>query len=123
MSFQSILVSVIMPVFNAEKYIVQAIESILQQGFDQFELIIVDDASNDNSVLICREYEAKYPDKVRVFELPVNMRQGAARNRGIDEARGKYVVFVDSDDWIHSDMLSLMVQSIEESEADIAATN
>ena len=86
-----------MPVYNGEKYLAEAIESILSQTFADFELIIVDDASQDRSPEISREYERR-DDRVRFLRSERNMGVSTARNRGIANARGDYIAFMDSDD-------------------------
>jgi len=91
------LVSVVMPVYNTEKYVAEAIESILNQTFKDFEFIIVDDGSTDNSLKIIKEY-AKKDKRIRVIVNEKNMNNSASRNKGIKLARGKYIVTQDSDD-------------------------
>ena len=91
------LVSVVMPVYNSEKYVAEAIESILGQTFSDFELIIVDDGSQDRSPEIIREYE-RQDDRVRLLRQEGNMGVATARNRGIDEAGGEFLALMDSDD-------------------------
>lgn len=91
------LVSVVMPVYNTEKYLAEAIESILTQTFSDFELIIVDDASQDGSPAISRSY-AERDSRIHVIELAENRGDGAARNRGLAAAAGEYFTSPDSDD-------------------------
>jgi len=91
------LVSVVMPVYNREKYVAHAIESILGQTFTDFELIIVDDGSRDRSPEIIREYERR-DDRVRFLRQGCNMGVASARNCGIDDAGGEFLAFMDSDD-------------------------
>jgi len=86
-----------MPVFNHEKYVAEAIESILAQTFTDFEFIIVDDGSQDRSAEIIRDYE-RQDDRVRFLELEHNVGKAAAKNHGIEAARGEYIVGMDSDD-------------------------
>jgi glycosyltransferase involved in cell wall biosynthesis len=90
-------VSVIMPVYNREKYLAEAIESVLCQTFRDIELIIVDDGSSDRSVEIATAYES-YDDRVRCVKLNRNSGVSTARNRGLEVATGEYVAFMDSDD-------------------------
>ena len=89
------LVSVIMPVFNGEKYLRDAIESILLQTYSKFELVIINDASTDSSLEIMRTYD---DPRIRILDNPVNMGLAGVRNRGLKEARGEYVAFLDCDD-------------------------
>lgn len=91
------LVSVVMPVYNADKYVAEAIESILAQTFADFELIIVDDGSHDRSPEIIREY-ARRDDRVRFLRQERNQGVSCARNRGIDAAGGEFLALMDSDD-------------------------
>lgn len=89
-------VSVIVPIYNAEKYISRAIESVLNQTFTKFELILIDDGSSDNSLSVCKNYEQR-DSRVRVISKE-NGGISEARNLGINEAKGKYVCFLDDDD-------------------------
>lgn len=91
-------VSVIVPVYNVEKYIGRCIESIQKQSMTDWELLLVDDGSSDRSGILCDEY-SHADDRIRVFHK-VNSGVSSARNYGIDNARGEWVLFVDSDDWI-----------------------
>lgn len=97
-------ISVIVPVYNVEKYLRRCVDSILAQTFSDFELLLIDDGSTDNSVEICDEYAQKC-QKVQVWHL-LNGGPSSARNFGIDKAVGDYVYFVDSDDWIEPSSLS-----------------
>ncbi len=107
------LLSVIVPVYNAEKYLRRCIESILNQTLSDLELILVDDGSPDNSGSICDEY-AKKDDRVKVIHKE-NGGAASARNAGLDLAEGKYIGFCDSDDYVDCDMyetlISLMVKN------------
>ncbi len=100
-------ISVIVPVYNVEKYLSRCIDSILNQTFSDFELILVDDGSPDQSGKICDEYALK-DSRVKVIHKK-NGGVSAARNTGIDEAVGEYIMFVDSDDYIDENMLSDMM--------------
>ncbi|WP_180956640.1 glycosyltransferase family 2 protein [Bacillus canaveralius] len=114
-------ISIIVPVFNVEDFLQYCIESILGQTFNDFELILVNDGSNDQSGDICEEYSKK--DKRIVVIHKENGGQSSARNRGIDVARGAYFGFVDSDDWIHKDMYRTLYSNAVETGADITACN
>lgn len=92
------LFSVVVPVYNVEKYLRECVESILRQTFDDFELILVDDGSKDSSGAICDEYAAT-DNRIKVIHKK-NGGQSTARNAGIDAARGEYAIFLDSDDLI-----------------------
>ena len=103
------LISVIIPVFNAEKYLPTCIESILAQTMPDFELLLINDGSTDNSKAVCDRYAAQ-DRRIRVFDCP-NRGVSAARNLGLDEARGEFVVFVDSDDWVVPEHLQQFTES------------
>lgn len=109
--------SVIVPVYNAEKYLSECIESILNQTYKEFELILVDDGSTDNSRNICEDYAQK-DSRIKVIH---QKNQGVikARFAGADESRGEYITFVDADDWIHEGMYRDLMQCINTYEVDI----
>lgn len=100
-------VSVIVPVYNVEAYLNRCIDSILNQTFWDFELILVDDGSTDKSGAICDAYK-KMDERVRVIHKR-NAGVSAARNTGIDAANGQYIMFVDSDDYIDAEMLTALI--------------
>lgn len=106
------LLSVIVPVYNAEQYLNQCIDSILSQSYSNFELILVNDGSKDSSLEICNFY-SKTDDRVKVFDF-INQGVSAARRYGLSEARGEWITFIDSDDTIPShtfeNMINLAVQ-------------
>lgn len=114
-------ISVIVPVYQVEKYIRQCIDSILAQTFTDFELILVDDGSKDNSGKICDEYAAK-DKRVKVIHKE-NGGAADARNSGMDKASGNYFTFIDSDDYIVPTMLECLYKTILEKKADIVACN
>ena len=92
------IVSIVIPVYNVEKYLPQCIESIIRQTFTDFELILVDDGSTDNSLKICKEYAAN--DRRIVVFHQENLGVSKARNHGLKLAKGEWITFVDSDDWL-----------------------
>ncbi len=110
-------VSVVINLYNSEKYLAKAIESVLAQTYRDFELILVNDGSKDGSLAICREYEQKDP-RVRVLDKP-NGGLADARNAGLEAAKGKYIEFIDGDDWIEPDLLERCIAKLEETDADI----
>lgn len=112
------LISIIVPIYNVEQYLSRCINSILFQNYRNIELILVDDGSTDNSGVICDDYATK-DSRVRVIHKE-NGGQSSARNVGLDIARGEYIGFVDSDDWIVPDMYSFLYNLITENDADIA---
>ena len=113
----SSLVSVIVPVYNVEKYISQCINSILKQTYSNIEVILVDDGSTDDSSSICDEYMKDNP-KIRAYHKN-NGGLSDARNYGIDRASGEYILFVDSDDLIRPNLISLAMNAIKKNSLDI----
>lgn len=110
-------ISVIVPVYNAEKYLHRCIDSILAQTFTDFELLLINDGSKDSSGDICDEYAVK-DSRVRVFHKP-NGGVSSARNLGLDNVNGEWISFVDADDWIEPQMLELLLSKAKETNADI----
>lgn len=104
-------ISVIVPVYNVEKYLRRCIDSILAQTFTGFELLLIDDGSKDKSGEICDEY-AKKDSRVRVFHKE-NGGVSSARNLGLDNALGEWITFVDSDDYVNTNWLSFYVQAFD----------
>ena len=96
-SGEDVLVSVIMPVYNTARYLDRAIGSVLKQNYSNWELICIDDKSEDDSLAILRKYEAN--PRIKVIANDVNCGQGMARNVGIFHATGKFLCFLDSDDY------------------------
>ena len=111
-------ISIIVPVYKVEKYIHKCIDSILSQTFSDFELILVNDGSPDKCGDICDEY-ARKDSRIKVIHKD-NGGQGDARNAGLDAALGDYIGFVDSDDWIESDMYDLLYSMCIQNNCDIA---
>ncbi len=110
------LVSIIMPVYNAERYLGKAIESALDQTWENLELIIVIDGAKDQSLSIAKAYQSK---KIIVIEQE-NLGASAARNRGIREAQGKYIQFLDSDDILDKNKIKLQVELLDKHDCSIA---
>lgn len=106
------LISVIVPVYNTEKYLDECIQSILNQSFTDFELLLIDDGSTDRSGAICDQYAAK-DERVRVFHTE-NGGVSSARNVGLDEAKGEWIAFVDSDDWVKSLFLENFIRYVDD---------
>lgn len=99
--------SIIVPVYNTEKYVVECLKSIIGQSYSNFEIIIIDDGSTDSSLNICKRFES-FDKRIRLFQQE-NMGVSAARNRGLKEAKGDYVIFVDSDDYCSPRMLEIIL--------------
>lgn len=112
------LISVIVPVYNVEKYLNRCIESIQKQTYKNLEIILVDDGSQDGSPQLCDEI-ARRDNRIRVIHQK-NAGQGFARNTALDIATGAYVAFIDSDDWISRDHIHNLYNSLKECTADIA---
>ncbi|MGH4118115.1 glycosyltransferase family 2 protein [Clostridium sp.] len=110
-------ISIIVPIFNGAKYINNCIEMIINQTFKDFELLIIDDGSTDNSKKMCKEY-AEIDSRIKVISK-TNGGTWAARNRGIDESIGKYIIFFDCDDWYEDNLLSEMYKCIEINNVDL----
>ena len=110
--------SIIMPVFNTEKYLTQCIESILNQQYKNFELICVDDASTDNSEKIIKNYKKK-DKRIKLITNKSNQGQSTCRNIGLSAAKGEYIGFIDSDDYIDINMFEKMLKNIKEQKTDI----
>lgn len=114
-------VSIIIPVYNVEPYLRQCLDSVLGQTFKNFEVLLVNDGSTDNSGFICQEYVEK-DNRVRYFEKE-NGGVSSARNFGIKHSRGEYITFIDSDDWVEPNYLEIFYKTIKEKDADIVVTN
>ncbi len=112
-------ISIIVPVYKVEPYLRKCLDSILAQTFTNFEVILVDDGSPDNSGKICDEYAIK-DSRVRVIHKE-NGGLSSARNAGIDIAQGKYLGFVDSDDYIAEDMYEVLYENLKFYDADISS--
>lgn len=107
------LFSVIVPVFNSEKYLKDCIDSVLKQSCQDFELVLVDDGSTDSSLSICQEYALQQPDRIKIFSK-TNEGQFLTRRKGLDIASGDFVIWLDSDDFICINALSNLKKIIEE---------
>jgi len=112
------LVSVIMPVYNSEKYLEEALVSIQEQSYKNLEVILVDDGSKDSSPEICDRF-ASIDTRFKVIHQS-NSGPSAARNRGLDEATGDYVTFVDNDDLLHRGVVKELDRLGADNESDIA---
>lgn len=105
---KKIKVSIIVPIYNSEKYLSKCIDSIIKQKYKNIEILLIDDGSNDKSYEICKEY-LKKDKRIKVFSQK-NSGPSSARNLGLDKASGEYIIFVDSDDYIESDFISTMMK-------------
>ena len=110
------LISIIIPVYNGEKYLRPCIDSILHQTYQHWELLLIDDGSPDSSGAICDEYASD--PRISVVHKE-NGGQASARNQGVAMAKGEYISFVDCDDWLETDMYERMVQTMHSQQAEI----
>lgn len=112
------VVSIVVPVYNAEKFLSQAIESILNQSFNNFELICVNDCSSDASEEILRQYENS-DDRMKVIHLKSNIGEGGARNIGIKKASGEYLISCDADDLLPQRSIEFLYNAAQENNSDV----
>ena len=110
--------SIVMPVYNAEKYLEHALDSIRNQDFSDFELILINDFSTDDSLAICTQYGA-IDHRITVIDCKTNCGAAVARNLGIKTAKGKYLCFVDADDYIDRDFLQQFYNALQEDEYEL----
>lgn len=115
------LVSIIVPVYNVEQYIDRFFQSVLNQTYLNWELILIDDGATDSSGVKCDEYK-KLSDKITVVHQK-NKGVSAARNKGIEISSGEYILFADPDDWLSRDMIATMIEAIIKEDAKLAACN
>ena len=109
--------SIIIPVYNNENYLCPALQSVLAQTYPDFEVLVIDDGSTDGSLAICREFAQK-DDRLRVIQKE-NGGVSSARNRGLEEAAGQYIAFVDGDDCIDPEMYTTMITILQDTGADL----
>lgn len=115
-------ISVIVPVYNVERYLEKCIDSIIGQTYSNLEIILINDASTDNSCYICNKYK-EIDKRIVLINNEKNLGLSATRNKGIQIATGKYLVFVDSDDWINANMIQRLYNLITEYNACIVQCN
>lgn len=115
------LVSVIIPVYNVEKYIDECVKSIINQSYKKLDIILIDDGSTDNSGKICDQYK-EYDDRIRVIHKS-NGGAASAKNAGLKNILGEYIVFVDGDDFIKPNSIKKQVEMLESKNVDIVQTN
>ena len=106
-------VSIIVPVYNAEKFIDKCIQSLINQTYQNIEIILSNDGSKDNSLKKIKDWEKKYPDKIKC-ESHKNQGVGMTRNKGIALATGDYLTFVDSDDYLDDNFIETLVNNIDD---------
>lgn len=111
------LVSIIVPIYNTEKYLQQCLDSIVNQSYKELDVILINDGSKDQSLLIAQDYAMKDP-RIKLIDKD-NEGVAATRNVGLDNATGDYILFVDSDDWIELEMVDYLVEKAEACGCDI----
>lgn len=114
-------ISVIIPVYNIEKYLKKCVDSVLHQSFEDYEIILINDGSTDNSFEIVNDYAKQYPDKVIAYSKE-NGGLSSARNYALDRATGEYITFLDSDDYLDSDYLERLYTAAKENDSDMVCS-
>lgn len=115
------LISIIIPVYNVEKYLKRCLESVIHQTYINLEILLIDDGSTDRSLEICREYE-KIDSRIKVYHKN-NEGLGLTRNYGLKHANGEFITFIDSDDYIVTDAIEMLYLKEKETDADIVIAN
>ena len=115
------VVSVIIPTFNSQQFVKRCLDSIINQSLKEIEILVIDDMSTDSTVEILNEYAEKF-NFINVYKTGKKLMAGGARNVGIDNAKGKYISFVDNDDWVDTNYYHYMVQAIDKENVDIAVS-
>ena len=116
------MISIVLPVYNAEKYLRKCIESVIEQTYPVWELIIIDNGSEDGSYHICQEY-AKKEERILLLHQYQNKGVSVARNLGVEKATGHYVTFLDADDWVAKDYLEQLIKIAKETQSDMVVCN
>ena len=112
------MISIVVPVYNGENYIEDCIKSILRQTYLDWELILIDNASTDDSLEVCKEFAGR-DDRIQVFQQHRNMGVSVARNLGIEKSRGEFITFIDADDWVEKDYLECLAAIQKKKHADM----
>ena len=113
-------ISIVVPVYNSERYLGTCIQSLLSQTHDDLEVILVDDCSKDYSYDIMRTMQKENPRKIKIIRNEQNKGAGASRNLGLEQTEGKYICFLDSDDYLDLEALKKMHDLLEENGLDVA---
>ena len=111
------MISIILPIYNVEKYLSKCLDSLLEQTYDDFELICVNDGSTDNSLNILQNYASK-DSRIKIINQK-NQGQSMARNNALEKVQGDYISFIDSDDWVEKDFLENLISSAQKNDADV----
>ena len=112
------LVSIVIPAYNASYFLGEALESVLAQHYENWEAIVIDDGSKDDTAAVCKEYTDR--DKRIKYFYQENAGQGAARNAGMEKASGEYLLFLDADDYLSADFISELYTALTKADADVA---
>lgn len=112
------MISVIIPVYNVENYLHVCLNSVLRQTYENFEIICIDDASTDSSLEIL-EYFTQKDSRIKILKNEVNRGPGFSRNRGLEVAQGKYISFLDGDDWLSPNAFEILINKAEEDDLDL----
>lgn len=115
------LISIVIPVYNVEKYLPRCVESILNQTYENWEAVFVNDGSKDNSLGILREYQNE-DKRIKIIDKK-NEGSGIARNTGMEQSKGEYLAFLDSDDWYEKDFLEKLYNNLKENNSDVSMCN
>lgn len=116
-------ISIIVPVYNSEKYLKKCLDSLVNQTFSDIEVIAIDDNSSDNSYEILSKYQQTYPNLIKLYQTPINSGAATTRNLGLDVATGDYIGFIDSDDYIAKDYFEKLYTACEFTNSQLARTN
>lgn len=111
-------ISIIIPAYNVEKYLPECLDSILKQSITDYEILIIDDGSTDCTKEIAKRYQQEHKESIWIYEQN-NMGPSGARNRGLEEAAGEYILYIDSDDFIETDMLEQLIKKTEKYDLDV----
>lgn len=114
-------ISVIIPIYNSELFLDECLNSVVNQTYSNFEIILINDGSTDNSLSICKKYQSKYKNIIIIDQN--NHGQGYARNIGIKKSKGHYVTFIDSDDWVSNNLLRKMYDFSENGNVDVVVAD
>ena len=117
------LISIITPVYNAEEYIEHTIQTILNQTYQNWELLLVDDCSTDQSATIIQRYQIEEPNRIQYHRMETNSGAAKSRNRGIEEAKGKYIAFIDADDLWEPTKLARPIEFMKNGKYDFSSTS
>lgn len=116
-------ISIIVPIYNVEPYLQRCVDSLLAQTYSNYEILLVDDCSKDNSGVIAKKYAQAHPELCRFIQREKNGGSSAARNTGLEAAQGEWLAFIDSDDWVAEDYISAMYEVAQLDQAEIVVNN